>query len=358
MVAISIISPVYNVEKYLSKFINSIIGQRFSDWELILVDDGSTDASKTIIDKFAEVDSRIIAIHKENGGAPSARNLGITKARGKYLYFPDPDDWLDEGYLDSLYKVAERTKVQLVISGFKMEYYEGGKSYVFDQLPEEKIFSSKESVRNNIHNYFDNMMVAVSWNKLYRSDYILENNLKFPNLKWDDLHFNLEAIKDISSIAIAQSSGYHFFRSRPGSETTKVFDGTLYERRKEQFGHILDVYHYWGIKDSKIMSVIYGYYAGRLVQCIQEVASSNIKDKREYISEILEDKLTVEAVSRGKIPSKILRISSYPLKIENVTMCLIMGKTISFVKNNLTGYFYYLKAKSVNKIKKREGNVK
>lgn len=352
MVEISIISPVYNVEDYLPKFINSIINQKFTDWELILVDDGSTDSSRFIIDKFAKSDNRIKAVHKRNGGAPSARNLGISKAKGKYFYFPDPDDWLDKEYLGSLYNEAERTGAQLVISGFKMEYYADGNSYIFNQLPEEKQFLNKVSVRENIHNYFDNMMIAVPWNKLYKANYINENHLLFPNIKWDDLHFNLEVIKDIDSIVIAKESGYHFFRTRPGSETTKVFDGTLYKRRKEQFKHILDIYHYWNVQSDKIMSVIYGYYAGRLVQCVQEIASSREKNKRKYISNILNDKLTTDALQNGEIPSKLLRVSSYPLTKKNITMCLLMGKTISFIKEHMTGYFYYLKAKSVNKVKK------
>ena len=98
MCKISVITPVYKVENYLEKCIDSILNQTFTDFELIIVDDGSPDACGTIADKYEKADSRVIVIHKENGGAPSARNAGIEIARGEYFYFPDSDDCSVYGY--------------------------------------------------------------------------------------------------------------------------------------------------------------------------------------------------------------------------------------------------------------------
>lgn len=350
MCKISVITPVYKVEKYLEKCIDSILNQSFTDFELIIVDDGSPDSCGRIADEYCKKDKRVKAIHKENGGAPSARNAGIKEARGQYLYFPDSDDWLESSYLQELYTLAEKFKAQVVISGFKMEYFEQGIQKSYSVSSDEVIYNTQSDVRNNLHKYFDNMMMAVPWNKLYRTDYIKENEIYFPNLKWDDLHFNMEVIKNIDSVAISASNGYHFFRSRVGSETTTVFDGMLYSKRKEQFEHIMKIYTEWDkLKQPEIMNTLYGYYGSRLIQCIQEISISDCCNKRELISDILNDELAYTAIAKGNFSSKYIKLASIPVKTKSVRLSLLIGKIIGFVKLKFPNLFYRLKSQSVNK---------
>ena len=354
MCKISVITPVYKVENYLEKCIDSILNQTFKDFELFIVDDGSPDSCGKIADEYAKKDKRVKVIHKENGGAPSARNAGIAQASGEYFYFPDSDDWIEQTYLQELYDVAKKTNAQLVVSGYTMEYYENNKSQAYSVAPNEKYYLSKDELRKNLHKYFDNMMMAVPWNKLYKADYIRDRELLFPNLKWDDLHFNMDVIMDIESVAISKSSGYHFFRSREGSETTTVFDGMLYQKRKEQFEHILRVYKHWNVTNENIMNEIYGYYSARLVQCVQEISCCNKDDntKKKLVKEILDDDLSSEALKYGRINSKLLSIASLPMKMRWTLGCITMGKLIGFVKTNMSSVFYRMKSKSVNKANK------
>lgn len=349
LVKISIITPVYNVQDYLEKCVESILSQTFKDYELIIVDDGSPDKSSDIADEYALKDSRIKVIHKENGGAPSARNAGIDVATGEYLYFPDSDDWLEPQYLENMYKCARSSNVDLVISGFTIEQFENNIESSFVTSVDSHIFNNKSAVRNNIHRYFNNMMVAVPWNKLYKASYIKNNDLRFPNLKWDDLHFNLEALRNIDSIAISSEAGYHFFRSRPGSETTTVFDGLLYKKRKEQFVHILSVYDDWEIKEPKILDVLYGYYAARLIQCVQEIAINTLPNKRNLIKKMLEDDLSRVAVKKGVFDSRIMYFANIPMKYHLYSFCLVLGKVLGFAKLHMAPLFYKLKALSINK---------
>ncbi len=114
---ISVIVPVYNVEKYLRECIDSILSQTYSSFELILVDDGSGDSSSAICDEYAAIDKRIKVIHKENGGLSSARNAGLAKASGKYICFIDSDDFVTEDYLDKLYNT-------LIVSGSDVAFSE------------------------------------------------------------------------------------------------------------------------------------------------------------------------------------------------------------------------------------------
>lgn len=122
MSEISIIVPVYNVENYLKKCVESILSQTFTDFELLLVDDGSTDSSGEMCDELKRLDERIKVIHKENGGLSSARNAGIDVAKGKYLTFVDSDDYIDTHMLEVLYKNMVQEDADLSIVGVTSVY--------------------------------------------------------------------------------------------------------------------------------------------------------------------------------------------------------------------------------------------
>ena len=121
-VEISVLVPIFRIEKYLPECIDSILQQSFLNFELILVNDGSPDNCPKICDDYAKVDSRIRVIHKENGGLLSARKAGLKAARGKYISFVDGDDWVDKYYLDILFKLAEANSSDLVVTGHFREF--------------------------------------------------------------------------------------------------------------------------------------------------------------------------------------------------------------------------------------------
>ena len=120
MNGISVIVPVYKSEKYLDRCVQSILNQTYQDFELILVDDGSPDNSPLLCDKWAENDSRVYVIHKENGGASSARNAGLKIAKGRWIAFADSDDWLDRTALKTLYDLANQYNVPMAIGGMRV----------------------------------------------------------------------------------------------------------------------------------------------------------------------------------------------------------------------------------------------
>ena len=114
---LSVIAPVYNVEEYLKRFIESIHSQSFTDFELILVDDGSTDRCGEIIDEYSEIESRIIPIHLINSGCSNARNIGISAASGEFVLFADPDDWIEQGMFQTMFEMLRNTKSDLCCCG-------------------------------------------------------------------------------------------------------------------------------------------------------------------------------------------------------------------------------------------------
>ena len=171
---ISVIVPIYNVEKYLNKCLDSILQQTFTDYELILVDDGSTDTSEKIADEYAAKDDRITVIHKQNGGLSDARNCGLDKATGKYICFIDSDDWIEDTYLEELLSLAKNNEADIVICNYLKN--SGDKSISQPSDPGIVDQTGKEAIDNLYGSRYGEYVVA--WNKLYRKE--IFENLRYP----------------------------------------------------------------------------------------------------------------------------------------------------------------------------------
>ena len=175
---ISIVVPVYNTEQYLPRCIDSILSQGFTDFELLLIDDGSTDGSGVICDAYADKDNRVRVFHKENGGVSSARNLGIDNARGEWLFFVDSDDALcSEGLQVLVDGISE--DVDVVMGGYE-RYDEKG--HLLEALSEceECVFSKSESLMSLYHGYsLYYKYIGYTWLRLFRNSIISQNNIRF-----------------------------------------------------------------------------------------------------------------------------------------------------------------------------------
>jgi glycosyltransferase involved in cell wall biosynthesis len=174
---ISVIVPVYGIEKYLPKCIESILNQSFEEFELILVDDGSPDNCPSICDHYANLDSRIVVVHKKNGGLLSARKAGLEVANGAYIANVDGDDWVDKYYLDTLYKLAVTNNADLTVTGHFREFngkIETIKPSNAGYYNEDQIKSS--IIPNAIFNgeFCEHGMTTYVWNKLFKKELLEE----------------------------------------------------------------------------------------------------------------------------------------------------------------------------------------
>ena len=165
---ISIIVPVYNAEKYLNECVDSILNQDFTDFELLLVNDGSKDNSGHLCDKYAHKDNRVRVFHKENGGVSSARNLGLDNAIGEYIVFIDSDDYVDVNYLSILMSVGES---DLVVTGYE------GFGYKIDtySFSFENTKYSGWQISICLSQYMNSIPFRVPWDKRYKTDIIKKN---------------------------------------------------------------------------------------------------------------------------------------------------------------------------------------
>ena len=185
MIKISVIIPVYNVEKYLRECLDSLINQSFMDFEVICIDDGSTDKSYKILEEYSQKDSRIKVLKQEHNGAGAARNLGIEIAKGKYIQFLDSDDYFEPDMLEELYNTAEEFGADMAVcSARKVDeagnIVESGNPHSPIKLeicPINKPFSKKDFPKD-IFSLFS----SAPWNKLYLKSLIVDNNLKFQNI--------------------------------------------------------------------------------------------------------------------------------------------------------------------------------
>ncbi|MGP1412122.1 MAG: glycosyltransferase family 2 protein, partial [Peptoanaerobacter stomatis] len=186
---ISIIIPVYNVEKYIERCLDSIITQSYTNLEIILVDDGSTDRSGEICDRYALVDNRIKVLHIKNSGRGEARNVGLAQAKGQYIGFVDSDDWVERDLYRCLMESIEETGADISICA----YYECLDENKTAKMLYENNFvcNGKEALYFTMSNvkrkYWFNIAI---WNKLYRRDVI--KNIRFKGREYEDIMYNAE----------------------------------------------------------------------------------------------------------------------------------------------------------------------
>lgn len=227
MELVTIIVPVYNVEKYLRECVDSLINQTYRHIEIILVDDGSTDKSGTICDNYAVLDDRIKVIHKQNEGLGFARNTGLKAAQGKLVTFIDSDDKADEDLIEKLTKGISKSECDTCIGGFKRISEDG--TVCYEEQYDDTIFSG-ESVYNELFarmlgsapNKHDAIRMSV-WNVMYSMDIIRKHKVEFPSerkLISEDIIWDSEYYKYSKRAMVIGSTAYNY-RITPGSLTKK-----------------------------------------------------------------------------------------------------------------------------------------
>ena len=347
-VTVSVIMPVYGVEDYVGGAIESIQAQTLTDWELFCVDDGSKDRSGEVCDSYAAKDPRIHVIHKENGGAPSARNVAIDQAEGKYLYFCDADDWAEKTMLEDMVRIAEENGSQLVVAGFYIDtFYSDTEKFTQSQEVPSRVFATQREFREHAHELFDQNLLYTPWNKLFLASYIKDNKLYFPQTFWDDFPFNLSVVRDIEKVAVTSEKYYHFIRKREESETAR-YRSDMYEKREEEDGWMKDLYAYWNVSSPESKEFLDRRYIERLVGCVENLTNKNcdlscrakLKEIRQYIT----TPRAREAVKNAQPRSSYMKVMLIPFKLRSTLLTYLESNVISYVKSGNTKLFATLKA--------------
>ena len=210
---VSIIVPVYNAKNYLQRCIDSILHQEYTDYELFLVDDGSTDGSGDICDAYAAADARITVIHKENTGVSDSRNLAISQARGTYLQFLDSDDWITPDATKLFVRAATEHDCDLVIADFYRVV--GERVSHKGDIEDDGVLTREEFAAHMMENPAD-FYYGVLWNKLYRRDLVEKYHLRMDvSVNWcEDFLFNLEYILHANVFYALQAPVYYYVKTK------------------------------------------------------------------------------------------------------------------------------------------------
>lgn len=217
MPKISVIIPVYNVEKYLHECLDSVKNQTFKDIEIICINDGSTDNSAQILDEYAKNDPRIKVIHKENGGYGKAMNIGLKNATGEYISIVEPDDFVELDMLDNLYTLAIKENADIV----KANHYEYNtqENKLKNEIQKDEVFKNlSESEKSS----FFKLAPAI-WSGIYKRDFLIQNDIQFLNTagaSYQDTGFNFK-VWAMAKNAVLTAKGYYHYRTDNANSSVK-----------------------------------------------------------------------------------------------------------------------------------------
>ena len=305
---ISVIVPVYNTEKYLSKCLNSILNQTLKEIEVIVVNDGSKDDSQEIIDEFVSKDSRLVSIQKENGGLSDARNAGIDKAKGEFIAFVDSDDYIDSSMFEKMFDLAKKHESEIVLCDL-VKVNENGKEFrdlpQSPQLPEKIILSDDFTIFGE--------MSCFACNKIFKK--ALFENHRFRNgIHFEDIELIPKLVLDSSIISKINEPFYKYFERQNSISKTHT------EKGLDMFVAVNEVTNYFYqskyntfATELKRFQIIQGYYS--YLAYLAYVKDKNLKRK---MLNVLNDFLKANNLTKKELKNYIRfdrnYLNSLPLK--------------------------------------------
>lgn len=298
MAEVSMIVPVYQVEKYIAQCIESVLNQTFKDFELILIDDGSKDQSGSICDLYAAKDDRILVIHTENRGAAAARNVGLDHASGRYITFLDGDDYLDEHMIARMYEEIEHSEYDMVVCDFLNLLPDEEDNFIV-HLQEETV--NGRNVLEHLKNERNYGLWTIVWNKIYKRE-VLEN-LRFPDGKYfEDEFFSNQLYLFSNQIhVIPDVLCYHRVLASSTMNTQKIEN---YLDLLDALQERLDIYFKYDYSEDEIYKVLI-FLLDPFTKCVRAKFSGTNKKRVEQTRRF------IKIVSRR-----------------------LMGKNLSFVKKS------------------------
>ena len=322
---ISVIVPVYNIEKSLHVCIESIMNQTYKNFELILIDDGSFDNSGVIVDAYTRFDNRVLLIHQKNKGVSNARNVGITCASGDYICFIDSDDYIDREYLQALFE-AVREPSELAICGFDW--------ICNNEIVNRTLFGEGKQYVNKCELMDFLNLVSSPWVKLFRADIIRDSRLFFPkDISYgEDLLFNLEYLNRIENICVLNEPLYHYVTDNQQSLLRRYNPELL-----ANLSRINSAIHYylvkWGAKENQIQLLInkeYYDYENVMRNTFSGDNPLGLREKLRYNNNILKSEAFQTILKKTNI--KINNIYHFAYKVRSYWIILLYSTMVSVVK--------------------------
>lgn len=297
MAKITVAVPVYNVKPFLEKCVRSVLAQTERDFELLLVDDGSTDGSGALCDELAGTDPRIRVIHQENRGLGGARNTGIEAAGGEWVLFPDSDDWLEPQTLERALSAAEQTGADMSAFAFRTVDESGRELHVFQE-------NFPKNMGLDVNTHREVLLAAPSaWCRLYKTELFRETGVRYPPRVWyEDVRTTLKLLPNCKKIVYTDYVGYNYLQ-RAGS----IMNNLNLDRNREildAFDDILGWYREQGLfsqyKDElRHLALVHVYLTASVRVLRQDTRHPLLREFRAYLLREFPD--YKEDVYRGRL---------------------------------------------------------
>lgn len=347
---VSVIIPVYNVEKQLPRCVDSVSSQSLSEIEIILVDDGSPDKCPQICDEYKEKDSRIKVIHQINGGLSDARNSGLNLATGEYILFLDSDDWIEETMLERLYQRASTDFSDIVVCSYIIEYPNNNFSI-------KKELSTWVSYTDNIAEAIYKLdlegMFNVVWNKLYRHDLLKGNNINFEidGVPGEDLLFNCAAFQKVQRVSYENKILHHYMRE---DEDTLVstYNSNLYAQVQRFNRARKMLYDFYNMTSMEEKTCYANSYVGYISSCVPNIFRDNCnlskRDKIYFLKEIQKNEELQRYMMIAQRTGVYEKIFYLMTKSQNPFFMYSIYSLLFMIRNYFEAFYRNIRTKVIN----------
>lgn len=348
----SIVMPTYGVESYIAKAIDSIRKQEYTDWEIIVVDDCTPDKSAQIAEKAAETDERIRVVHHEkNKGLSAARNTGIGEAKGEYIWFMDPDDYVDSDVLRQVKDSLDKNQAEAVIFGLIEEYYDkkGNLQYTHSICPSETLYADQEELRRKVIQLERQTLYGYAWNKIYQLEYMKNKKLRYTDVKLiEDILFNVRFFMDIERLNILGITPYHYAK-RLESNLTNKFVPEYFAVHKKRIELLFRQYTRWGLCTKEVKEILGSLYGRYILSALErncdKRSGMKIVQRFRWCRRLFKQDLFNELIPSAKAEdSRMLAVTLKLLQRKSAWLCLLMGRGIFVVRKGFP--MIYSKVKS------------
>lgn len=319
---LTVVIPVYNVEKYLKRCVESVLVQEWHNYDILLVDDGSIDSSPQICDDYVKTYDFISVIHKENGGLSEARNTGISHAKGDYVYFPDSDDWLEPQTFKELAEVLESQEFEIV--SFNREFVKGEEDAIVSAPLVTQVLEGKDAfVQMLKHSY----ITGFANDKIYKKSLFIDSNISFPKGKYyEDLGTNYKLFLSAKNVFATNQKYYHYLIDNPDSITQSWNE----QKFSDMFGFYKDIFYSDFVRsqlNQEEIQILQLYYVNGLTHILASLYKSKLDKKYIDITKEVKQELVKNSVSLSQMkyqPNKLkyilfrLKVLRLAFSIQNI----------------------------------------
>lgn len=345
---VSIVMPVYNVENYIERAIQSVLNQTYENIELIIVNDKTEDNSMNIVHKYSILDKRIKVVNKEkNEGLGFARNTGMDLASGKYIYFIDSDDYIESNTIERCVIEIEKNNSDIVIFGYSEDYEEHNivnNRNVF--MYEDDIMTSVE-FKNRFVELFTRTIIHSTCNKFYDLEFIRKNDIRFRRVSMcEDTFFNLELVNKLENIIIISDVFYHYMKRNVETLIVK-YNPERFKFMNEVQQKVINLMNEFELINDTNMALVNKTYIRTVIFCIIQIFNTNVNlsysQKRSIIKEICENESVKKAIENINDASKVEKIYSFMIKNNNIFGVYYCSKIGNILKNKLNLLYKFIK---------------